>query len=108
MTINNRGASLCIMCQNCTGLCNWSRDFEAVPGWCAEVDYEPNGLIKRAWVGWCPEFIADEGLAERFIKDGAKGIYHNRKTSDYGFLSPLRIATLRYHFINNYKGGRNG
>ena len=84
---NNRGASLCWFCEGCFGKCEWSKA-EEVKGWYADVE-KKNGIIKRAWVGWCPKFKPENGFKERIMKGGPGVVRYVG--------SPVRYATIRYH-----------
>lgn len=98
----NYSITLCLICQNYCGKCAWSKNLEAVEGWEAIVDYKKNGEIAHAWVGWCPEFIADAGLYDRIVHgDETEG--RSWIIAQYGFLTMLRYATIRYRLINNYE-----
>lgn len=97
--------TLCLLCQKYIDGCNWSRSFKAVEGWTAYVTHKKNGKIARAWVGWCPECVFDEKAHEVITtwntNDGMEYI-----TKQYGFITELRYATLRYHLMNNYVKGK--
>lgn len=100
--VNPRGASLCIFCRKCCGRCSWSKDLTPVKGWTAKEKRNKNGKVIGAWVGWCPEFVADDGLYKFITSDKAK---ENRMilSKHYFYVSELRLAVLRYHFLNNYE-----
>jgi len=63
-----REDSLCTFCEKvCCGGCSWSRDFEPVKGWQAELNN--NGYLVRH----CPEFVPDgpdRNRPKEFDKDG--------------------------------------
>ena len=99
----SRNMSLCIMCRNCFGKCSWSKDFRPVDGWTVKATYGKNGDLKRAWVGWCPEFRPDKVLCEILKeKDAKKARWHIQQ--EYGYITPLRYAVMRYNIMNNCKG----
>lgn len=99
----SRNMSLCIMCRNCFGNCAWSKHFKPVKGWTAVESYKKNGELNRAWIGWCPEFKPDRGLYNLMKNSEArKGRWHIQQ--EYGYITPVRYATIRYNLINNYKG----
>jgi len=99
---HSRNMSLCILCQNYCGKCNWSKYFERVDGWTAIESYKVNGDLNRAWVGWCPEFIADAGLYDMMVHTDEKtGRWHIIK--QYGYMNDLRYRTVRYHLVNDYE-----
>ena len=96
-----RNMSLCIMCRNYCGGCPWSKYFLPVKGWTAIETYK-KGHLNRAWVSWCPQFKADAGLYDLFVYgDPRKGRYHISK--EYGYITPLRFTTIRYHLVNDYE-----
>lgn len=98
---HSRNMSLCILCQNYCGKCNWSKYFERVEGWTAIEDYK-NGKLHRAWVGWCPKFRADVGLYDLIAKGEERtGRWHIIK--QYGYINELRYKTIRYRLVNDYE-----
>ena len=54
--------NICIDCQNATGGCSWSMDFEPVKGWTAEKrNYKYHDLVVDTYyVTQCPLFVHDE------------------------------------------------
>lgn len=55
--------TLCFECQNSvpsrTRGCEWSRNFQPVPGWNAEPTFKDNGKIPSYHVITCPKYIPD-------------------------------------------------
>lgn len=98
----NYSITLCLICQNCFGKCAWSKWFEPVDGWEAVVDYGRNGKILHAWVGWCPKFVADRGLYD-IITQGDETKGRTYLMEQYGYLTRLRYATIRYRLLNDYE-----
>ena len=99
MRKKGRGGTLCWFCKRCYGQCEWSKDFKAVPGWSANVKYKKDGTIRRAWVGWCPKFLADDGFIEMMMHDKGRAVQY--------VASETRYTAIRYHIINNYRRNRN-
>lgn len=99
---HSRNVSLCIMCQKYCGGCLWSKWFMPVRGWTAITSHKKNGDIKRAWVGWCPEFKADAGLYDMIVHgDPHEGRWYCIR--QYGHMIQNRYTTIRYHLVNDYE-----
>jgi hypothetical protein len=94
------------MCRNYCGGCAWSRDFKEVKGWTAVVKKNKKGKIDRAWVSWCPEFKADAGLYDLFVKGKPQDVRWHIHTQ-YGHMTELLYITIRYHLVNDYERGRD-
>ena len=59
-----RKESRCWTCQNCFGGCEWSREFNPVPGWTAKKTCIPsNGEYKESYnVLECPKYMEDKRI----------------------------------------------